>query len=286
MRKATLTLLAVLAITASSHIQPAYSNTPNRTTANITYTTNSGSKYHQLDVYAPKQPGSYPVIVYFHGGAWKFGDRNDIQHRKMAESFAQQGVVFVNCNYRLYPNTDYRGQATDVAQAIAWVKANITQHNGNPNQIFLMGHSAGAHLVSLVGTDERYLQSEGVSLNNIKGVIASDGPYDISAIQQNNPRTFSRIYGSLFGTTPETVKDASPISHVQTNKPLPAFLILHTAHERSTLFAQTFAQALRTVGGIVQLVEAKDNNHASLVMEYHIEGDPEAQRILAFVKRQ
>jgi arylformamidase len=95
-------------------------------------------------------------------------------------TFVSTGFVYVAINYRLPPAVHHPTHARDVAKALAWVADNIGRYSGDPERIYAMGHSAGAHLAALVATDESYLKREGYSLKTIKGDILLDvGAYDI-----------------------------------------------------------------------------------------------------------
>ncbi|MDX1918594.1 MAG: alpha/beta hydrolase [Candidatus Caenarcaniphilales bacterium] len=110
------------------------------------------------------------------GGAWVYVDRGQTHHIRNSEHFALERILVADTNYRLVPTTDYKGQAADLAQAFRWLKDHAVEYGGDPNRIFLIGHSAGAHLVALLSSDDKYLKSVGLSLNDIAGYIASENP--------------------------------------------------------------------------------------------------------------
>ncbi|MEL6140245.1 MAG: carboxylesterase family protein, partial [Bacteroidota bacterium] len=141
-----------------------------------------------LDVYVPDGGEVFkPVMIYVHGGSWRRGDKANTAFKD--EFFTSQDYVFVSLNYRLAPdppeidNPDriiYNDQAGDVAKAIAWVFDSITTYGGDTSKVAIIGHSAGAHLISLVTTDEIYLNAEGISLSQIKCACSLDaGAHDI-----------------------------------------------------------------------------------------------------------
>src|SRR5262249_14019171 len=134
-----------------------------------------------LDVYSPKNAKSLPVVFWIHGGGWQTGDKSSVQIKPQA--LMDKGFVFVSTNYRLWPNVDMGTIVRDVAKAIGWVHRHIGEYGGDPNRFLVMGHSAGAQLAALVCIDDRYLKSEGVSLDIIKGCVPVDGDtYDVPAI--------------------------------------------------------------------------------------------------------
>lgn len=129
---------------------------------------------HALDVYAPADPGAgpTPVMVYIHGGGWKGGDKARVGSK--AEYFTSRGWAFVSVNYRLLPAGRHPANVDDVAAAIAWVHDHAAEHGIDPDAIFVMGHSAGAHLAALVATNPAPLRKAGKPLGVLKGAIAVD----------------------------------------------------------------------------------------------------------------
>jgi acetyl esterase/lipase len=118
----------------------------------IAYSDVGGSRT-RLDVYAPADGKDHPVVVWVHGGAWRFGDQAHIQSKPKA--FNELGYLMVSINYRFHPAVTYREQAGDIARAIHWVKDHAQEHGGDPGRIFVMGHSAGAHLAALNRSTQR-----------------------------------------------------------------------------------------------------------------------------------
>ena len=116
----------------------------------------------RLDVYALNDAKRAPVMVYVHGGGWRRGDKSAVGRK--AQFFTGLGWVLVSTNYRLLPEGKHPTNVQDVAQALAWVHDHVAEHGGDPERIFLMGHSAGAHLAALVATDERHLKAAGKTL--------------------------------------------------------------------------------------------------------------------------
>src|SRR3954447_5405178 len=134
-----------------------------------------------LDVYAPRGAKTLPVVFWIHGGGWQTGDKSDVQRKPRL--FTEKGYVFVSTNYRLLPDVDMATIVRDIARSIRWVHDHIAGYGGDPNRLLVMGHSAGAQLAALVCTDERYLKSEGLSLDITKGCVPVDGDtFDVPAI--------------------------------------------------------------------------------------------------------
>jgi acetyl esterase/lipase len=130
----------------------------------------------KLDIYMPTKSGPHPVLIFFHGGSWKDGDRPS--YAFFGRTFAARGIVTVIADYRKYPEVKFPDFVEDAATSIAWTHSHIARHGGDPAQIFVAGHSAGAHLASLVTLDRQWLGREGLDANVIKGMIGLAGPYD------------------------------------------------------------------------------------------------------------
>ena len=147
---------------------------PMKTVRDLAYTKVEGAepKLTSLDVYAPENAKNCPVMVWVHGGGWARGDKAQVANLPVA--FLREGFVLVSVNYRLAPQVKFDAQAQDVAAAIAWVHKHAKEYGGDPSRMFTMGHSAGAHLVALVGTDESYLRAQGLSLAALRGVVPLD----------------------------------------------------------------------------------------------------------------
>src|SRR5262249_36875682 len=129
--------------------------------ANIPYVEGGGER-QVLDVYVPERAadGGRPVMFWIHGGGWQVGDKSDVALKPKA--LTERGFVFVSTNYRLLPGVEMSVLIRDVAKALGWVSRNIASHGGDPQRMFVGGHSAGAQVAALLCTDDRYLREEGV----------------------------------------------------------------------------------------------------------------------------
>src|SRR5690349_7192418 len=117
-----------------------------------------------------------PVVVFFYGGAWQRGER--AQYRFVGSRLAQHGILAIVADYRTLPRAGFPDFMQDAARAVAWSRENAAAQGGDPSRLFLAGHSAGAQIAALLGTDRRYLASVGVDVHAIAGVIGFSGPYD------------------------------------------------------------------------------------------------------------
>ena len=225
-----------------------------------------------LDIY-PAAGTDLPVMVFFHGGGWFRGDKTGVN--LMPSTFNQHGFVFVSVNYRLVPEVGASQQMQDAARAVAWVKRNIARYGGDSARIFLMGHSAGAHLASLLATDETYLLAEGLLLADIKGCIALDTQaYDLFKLMSNLPPGSGEVYTEAFGNDPEYWKKMSPLSHVRPNQDIPPMLIVYTSQkETRVFFSREFYEALQRAGIPSLLVPAPDKTHGQIQREFGAPND-------------
>ena len=180
-------------------------------TASIAYA--KGAR-HTLDVCRPKTATAAPVVVFFYGGGWRSGSKRT--YRYVAKALARRGYVAVLPDYRIYPQARYPDFLDDGAQAVRWVKDNAQRFGGDPQKIFLMGHSAGAHIAAMLAIDATWLQKVGlVPGRDIAGLIGISGPYDFLPLKDE---VLEIIFGGA--NRPET----QPITHVTAGAP-PALLL-------------------------------------------------------------
>jgi arylformamidase len=245
----------------------------------------AGGDRTRLDVYAPGEGTGHPVVVWIHGGAWQIGDKANVQTKPKA--FNGQGYVLVSINYRFHPAVTYKEQAGDIAGAVRWVREHAGDHGGDPNRIFLMGHSAGAHLAALVGTDDRYLEKAGLKLGDLSGVVLLDGAgYDIPRqIRQALLPRMKTMYTTVFTEDEARQRDASPITHVAKDKHIPPFLILHVASRRdSKAQSEALAANLREVGVEAKVVPAEGKTHATINRELGQPDDAPTRAVFEFLR--
>ena len=239
-----------------------------------------------LDIHAPKTAKGLPVVVYVHGGYWKAGDKSQTGH--LPEFFCQRGFVFVSVNYRLAPAVKHPVIIQDVARAVAWVHDHVAEHGGDPSQIFLTGHSAGAQLVALLGTDATRLGEHGKPLSILRAVIPLDSAaMDIRSVAANDRRADSP-YRAAFGDDPADWADASPIVHAETTRPLPPFQIVVAygpALDNKKSGVNAFAATLRKVGTRAEVVDASSlREHQSLITQFGTPGDRVSATVLEFIE--
>jgi len=244
-----------------------------------------------LDVYSPRNAKNLPVVFWIHGGGWQAGDKSSVQIKPQA--FMDRGFVFVSTNYRLLPNVDMATIVRDIARSIRWVHDHINEYGGDPNRLFVMGHSAGAQLAALICTDDRYLKAEGLSLAILKGCVSVDGDtYDVPAIIET-AETRRRVHGQpqakyghreKFGNNPAKHRDLSAVTHVAKGKGIPPFLILHVAeHPDTSAQAQRLASVLKDASVPVKVFGAQESYHNKINADLGQPNDPATKVLFEFV---
>lgn len=237
-----------------------------------------------LDVYAPKSGAGRPILVWVHGGGWRKGDKDNVGLKPRV--FADQGFVFVSVNYRLVPAVTYKEQADDVARGIAWARAHAKDYGGDPERIYLLGHSAGAQLVALVGIDDRFLKAAGVPLSTLKGVIPLDGAaYDVPRrIEQGGPKE-QPSFEQVFGKDVASQRTASATSHIAKGKGIPPFLIFHIgSREVSRVQSDNLGKLLSDAGISAKVVSAEGKTHDSLSQDLGKPDDVPTRQMFEFLK--
>jgi acetyl esterase/lipase len=217
------------------------------------------AKAQALQVHVPvPAKGPAPVIVMVHGGAWCFGDKNaaGVTANKV-ERWVSRGFVFVSVNYRMLPDgADVLTQAGDVATAIAYVQAHAGEWGGDPSAIVLMGHSAGAHLVSLVGTDPAFAARYGA--RPWLGTVSLDTAM-LNVAPEMRVSTRPVFYDDVFGKAPAYWDKVSPFMHLS-RASLPWLGVCSTQRDNSCRQAHGFANAARRLGLSAEVLEVNLNH--------------------------
>ena len=278
------------------------------------------STLQSLDVFAPKGAANRPVVLFVHGGAWMIGDKNMFgYYRAVGRFFARHGAVAVCINYRLAPSVMHPDQVKDVARTFAWTRAHVRDCGGDPDRIFLCGHSAGGHLVSLLATDETYLKDPELKLTAqdraaLKGVMSVSGIYRIPTQEEFNAMLDSVALGLIqasnnsplvaalapalqrqnynlnpfrlaFGEDNVAAQQAAPLTHVR--KGLPPFLVLYAALELPKVdeMALQFSQALKDDDDPVEVQKIDGADHNFILFKLDRPNDPAAAALLAFLDK-
>jgi acetyl esterase/lipase len=213
--------------------------------------------YHRLDIYRPAhQRKSLPVVIFFYGGSWQSGAR--AEYRFVGAALARRGLIAVIPDYRLYPNVRYPDFIHDAAKATAWVINQIGDYGGDPQSVFVGGHSAGAYLAMMLALDGAYLASAKSNRALLAGAIGLAGPYDFLPIT-------GPVYRKIFGSAADLV-DTQPIAHV--DESAPPILLLTGARDRLVEPANTasLGAKLRAAGASVDTRIYPNIGHIRLLL--------------------
>jgi acetyl esterase/lipase len=240
-----LVLAAALGSAGCSSIMASIANAPAvfgdyEVRRNIRYAQGPARK---LDVYLPSGAAApRPVVVFIHGGGWNSGSKSS--YRFVGEALSAQGYVVVIPDYRLYPQVRFPGFIEDAAQAIAWTRTHSAEIGGDPAKVFLMGHSAGAHIAAMLTYDERFLRAAGVQPADIAGFIGLAGAYDFLPFRW-------KYLADVFAP-PENYPHSQPVNYVDGAEP--RALLLHGLADTVVDPSNTMqlAATVRTHGGEVR----------------------------------
>ncbi|MFW6059251.1 MAG: alpha/beta hydrolase [Phycisphaeraceae bacterium] len=215
---------------------------------------------HRLDVYRPRRgfEGPRPVIVFFHGGDWSEQYPDKDMHKFVGEALASYGCVAVVANYRRYPSVRFPAFVEDAAGAVVWTRRHIREYGGDPEAIFLMGHSAGAHIASMVALNERYLLEAGGDPAWVRGLVGLAGPYSFL------PMPDDPLLKALFGP-PQRYPLSQPVNYVDHDAP--PMLLLSGARDKRvpTLVMHRLERAVRAHGGEVETRTYRYLDHIMLI---------------------
>ena len=225
------------------------------------FTVQSGIRFgpdvrHALDVYVPKQQsGPLPVVVFFYGGSWRQGERAD--YLFAAEALTSRGYVVIVPDYRLFPDIRFPAFVEDGAKAVRWVLDHVADFGGDPGRLYLMGHSAGAHIAAMLTLDESYLAAEGVPRNAIRGTIALAGPY---AFYPSRTANVAPIFAHLADENA-----ARPIVYVDGDEA--PMLLLHGEDDDTVFVFNTLdlSKAVRDAGGSARHIIYPDVGHLGIL---------------------
>lgn len=174
-----MSILSVLSGCSAVDVLNAFASRANYAlTADIAY----GSDPRQrLDIYRPKPLSTgHPVVVFFYGGSWNRGKRQD--YAFVGEALASRGLVVVVADYRVFPQVVYPEFLDDSAAAVAWAKREAAHYGADAGRLYVMGHSAGAYNAAMLALDARWLGGHGLSTQALAGWIGLAGPYDFLPI--------------------------------------------------------------------------------------------------------
>jgi acetyl esterase/lipase len=235
----------------------------------------------RLDLTVPAAK-NFATVVFLHGGSLTSGDKADDDYRHVCEPFVHAGMACANVNYRLFPGVKWPAPADDAAAAVKRVRAEVAARGGDPHRLFLVGHSSGCLLVSLLGTDSKY------AVHDVAGVVAMgcrlNDRIDASGVPEEKIKQHFRkdVYDGGFGSV-AALNDAVPAAHV--SRDMPPFLVLVAEAEQVNppilADAQAFAKA--APNGRVKIVVVKDRTHMTAIRRLGEEHDAAFAAIRDFI---
>lgn len=255
--KKALAVIGILSLTACSGPALLNATVPSsgyNVVKDVAYGTNERQK---LDIYIPSQQDTKKtVIVFFYGGSWQYGSKDD--YLFIGQAFAELGYVTVIADYRLYPEVSFPAFIDDGAAAVAWTHKHIGEYNADPGRVFVSGHSAGAYIAGMLAANPEYLTQAGGKRDWIKGFIGIATPANFL------PLTDANLI-KLFSTA-EKPEDTQPITFA--GKGMPPTLLLHgTADEDVWLHnSVTLSDRLLAAGSDVTLKTYDDVGHIGIIL--------------------
>ncbi len=216
-----------------------------------------GSAGQTLDVWRPVGPVvKRPVVIFWYGGGWSKGHRRD--YGFAARAFAKAGFVVVVPDYRKVPQIRFPAMLQDGADAVKWTRDHIGDFGGDPAQIVLSGHSAGAYTVAMLTLDPRWLKAVGVDPRIVKAAAPLCGPYDFYPFTSDSAREAFRGAADPAMT--------QPITFARGDAP-PMLLVTGTAdttvRPRNAIH---LAARLKALGARVEVKNYAGQTHEGIVM--------------------
>ena len=215
-----------------------------------------GDPRQKLDLYVPDElrvPA--PVILFFYGGRWQSGRRQD--YKAFGQAMAARGIIAAVTDYRLYPQVSYPAFVQDGAAAFDMVRRTVASHGGDPARIHLAGHSAGAYIAAMLGSDPRFLHQAGSGISQVAGVIGLAGPYDFLPLRD------TELVALFRGANDPQIL---PVTHV--DGPRPPMLLLTGSADDTVEPGNTarMAARLRHFGSPVREIVYHGVGHIGIIL--------------------
>jgi acetyl esterase/lipase len=235
---------------------PGYAQAPSFVKTDVAY---GKDPRQQLDIFTPMAaaPDDKPrkILVFFHGGSWKDGERAG--YAFLGRGFAARGFVTIIADYRKAPKNLFPAFVEDAADAIAWAHKNAAEFGGDPDQLYVMGHSAGAHIAMLAALDKKYLARSGMDSSVIKGIIGLAGPYDFLPLTGHGKAALG-----VWSQPNET----QPITYARGDAPPMLLLTGQMDDVVKPRNSETLDAAITKLGGKVTLKTYSNIGHVDIIM--------------------
>lgn len=235
---------------------------------------------NHLNIYLPEPANqSHATVVFFYGGCWGGCETiNKDNYLFVAQALTSHGYTVVIPDYRRYPEVKFDAIINDSKQSVDWVKTHIAEYGGNSENIFLMGHSAGAHLAAMLTLNEDYLAP--LTYRSIKGFIGLAGPY--------NFLPFTDAYQKVVFGPEEKYPDSQPINFVQGTEP-PLLLLYGTDDVLvKSVNIESLSRKVKEAGGCVESHIYGNLDHVGLLGSLSLplqNSEPVLSDIIHFLNR-
>jgi acetyl esterase/lipase len=258
----------------------------------VVYVAGSTNPKHRLDLYLPTaiRTGPASIVVFVHGGFWRPMDRRLLQpftglHGCVGVALANRGVATAVVGYRQYPEAaTVEAALDDVARAVRYVIDNVPREiGGDPAHVYLVGHSAGGFLTTLLALAPEHLERAGVRTSQLSGFVSMAGVYDLARVAAAlEPDLGARVRASAADA--EGLRRFSPEQRVRADHP-PMLLLVGTGEppagrvEHDRMYA-----ALRAVPGDVTQADVPGADHMDLVMHLSHPNDRAMSELFNFIE--
>ena len=238
---------------------------------------------HRVDIFQAEGKSGVPVVVYLHGGAYVRGDRNISPevYSNITTYFARQGFLAINGTYRLAPAATWPASAEDVGQIVKWVKDNAASYGGDPNRIYLIGHSAGATHVATYAFIKNLQAPTG---HGLAGIVLMSGRYHFDPHPEDpNLKNFQ----AYFGSDPSAYPKQSPINYVKDAPRIPVFLVIaeYDNPDLDTQGAMLLSALCQRDRACPRFLRMEKHNHLSMTFQFNTKDELLGREILEFIAR-
>jgi acetyl esterase/lipase len=212
----------------------------------------------ELDAYVPRNAVNAPVVVFFYGGSWSNGKRH--WYRYVGDALANHGVLVLVPDYRKFPDVHFPAFMHDAANAVAWAHEHAAEFGGDPQRLFVMGHSAGGQIAALLAADKRYLNGVGMRPRDLAGMIGVAGAYAFLPFVEDDPE--------IFGDTAQGRYDSQPINFIDGDEP-PMLLLQGTGDDVvPPNNAEAMAERAHAMAAVARLKLYPDIDHAAIILAF------------------